>query len=73
MSKTVWLLAKDDRELAQARLSFKVAYELQAVQPDKPRLEKVRLGVMVMRKVREAKLNRFKILSVDLIEFHSFL
>lgn len=36
MSRAAWLLAKDDRELAQARLSFKVAHELQAVQPEKP-------------------------------------
>lgn len=36
MSRTAWLLAKDDRGLAQSRLSFKVAHELQAVQPDKP-------------------------------------
>lgn len=36
MSRTAWLLARDDRELAPARLSFKVAHELQAVQPDKP-------------------------------------
>lgn len=45
MSRTAWLLAKDDRGLAQARLSFKVAHKLQAVQPDKPsKIEESKIG-----------------------------
>lgn len=70
MSRTAWLLAKDDRKLAQARLSFKVAHELQAVQPDKPSKIGERSGVDGDEESQRGKAKQISNLSVDLIEFH---